>query len=96
MSEHHKYHYSVTIETEDEVILHCLRGISQYSQMEGNRQITWGGTSKKYWQQNHNQVTFRFSKPEYRITFKNEASRLMRTLWRVIRESDNDPAALQR
>jgi len=96
MSEHSQYRYSVTVETNDEVVLHCLRAISQYAQDEGNRQIAWGGTSKKDWQQNHNQVTFRFSKPEYRITFKNEASRLMRTLWRVIRESDNDPAAPQR
>jgi hypothetical protein len=97
MSEHYKYHYSVTIETKDEVVLHCLRAISQYAQMEGHKQIAWGGTNKEDWLQNHYRATFHFSKPEYRVTFKYEASRLMpRTLWRVICESDNDPATRQR
>jgi len=96
MSEHSQYRYSITVETNDEVVLHCLRAISQYAQEEGYKQIAWGGTSKKDWLQNNNRVTFHFSKPEYRITFKNEAFRLMRTLWRVICESDNDPATPQR
>jgi hypothetical protein len=96
MTEYHQYHYSITVETNDEVVLHCLRAISQYAQQEGNRQVAWGGTNKKDWQQNGNRVIFHFSKPEYRIIFKNEASRLMRTLWRAISESDHDPAVPQR
>lgn len=97
MNDYDTYHYSVTIETNDEVILHCLRAISQYAQQEGYKQITWGGTSKKNWLHNHNRVTFHFSRPEYRNTFRNEASRLMpRMLWQVVSESDDDVATRQR
>lgn len=95
MNQHTLYHYSVTVETEDEVVLHCLRAISDYAQTLGNKRIVWGGTKKKDWQRNNHHVTFHFSNPEYRLTFKNGANRLMPGKFRLVSESNNDPAILQ-
>ena len=39
MSQHYLYHYSVTIKTDDEAVLHCLRSLSQYAQETGNARI---------------------------------------------------------
>lgn len=96
MSEHYRYHYSITIETADEVVLQCLRAISDYAQVLGNKRIAWGGTKKRDWQRNRNQVTFHFSDPQYRNVFRLEAQRILpATLWHVVRENDNDPAVPQ-
>ena len=37
MSQHAKYHYSVTIKTDDEAVLQCLRVLGQYAQSTGNK-----------------------------------------------------------
>ena len=96
MSEHYRYHYSITIETADEVVLQCLRAISDYAQVLGNKRIAWGGTKKRDWQRNRNQVTFHFSGPQYGNVFRIEAQRILpATLWHVVRENDNDPAVPQ-
>ena len=96
MSEHYRYCYSITVETADEVALQCLRSISDYSQVLGNKRIVWGGTKKKDWQRSRNQVTFHFSDPQYRNVFKVEAQRVLPSaLWHVVRENDNDPAVPQ-
>lgn len=96
MSQHYKYHYSVTIHTDDEAIVHCLRALSQYAQREGNVRIPWGGTKKQDWLRNRHSVTFHFSSPEYRKIFTDEASRLLPTvLWEIIDEDDNKPATPQ-
>jgi len=95
MSEHYRYRYSVTVETADEVALQCLRAISDYAQVLGNKRIVWGGTKKKDWQRNNHQVTFHFSDPQYRQAFRMEAQRILPTLWQVVRENDNDPAIPQ-
>ena len=96
MSQHNKYHYSVTMHTSDEAVLHCLRALSQYAQRNGNVRIPWGGTSKDNWILHNHCVTFRFSKPEYRKIFIKEVSCLLpKALWRIINENDNDPATPQ-
>ncbi|MFO7997193.1 MAG: hypothetical protein R6U93_08700 [Dehalococcoidia bacterium] len=96
MGEHYRYHYSITIETPDEVVLECLRAISDYAQASGNKRIAWGGTKKRDWQRNRNHVTFHFSNPQYRNVFSTEAQRILpATLWRVVRKADNDPALPQ-
>ena len=96
MSEHYRYHYSITIETADEVVLECLRAISNYAQVSGNKRIAWGGTKKRDWQRDKNQVTFHFSDPEYRNIFRIEVQRILpATLWHVVRENDSDPALPQ-
>jgi hypothetical protein len=97
MSDHYRYHYSITIETADEVVLQCLRSISDYSQVSGNKRIVWGGTKKKEWQRDGYQVTFHFSDQQYRNVFKIEAQRVLpKGLWHVVKEKDNDPAIPQK
>ena len=77
MNQHAEYHYSITIRTYDEAVLHCLRALSQYAQDTGNRRIPWGGTKKEDWELDNHCVTFHFSKPEYRDIFKKEVSRIL-------------------
>jgi hypothetical protein len=97
MGEHHRYHYSITVETTDEVVLECLRAISDYAQVSGNKRIAWGGTKKRDWQRNRNQVTFHFSDPQYRDAFKIQGQRILpAALWHVVSENDSDPAVRQR
>jgi len=96
MNQHTKYHYSITIKTDDEALLHCLRALSQYAQATGNKRIPWGGTKKGDWERDNHCVTFHFSKPEYRNIFMKEVSRLLpRSLWKKIDEKDDDPAIPQ-
>jgi hypothetical protein len=84
MSEHYRYHYSITIETADEVVLECLRAISNYAQVLGNKRIAWGGTKKRDWQRDRNQVTFHFSDPEYRNIFRIEGQHTSRDVLEYI------------
>jgi len=94
MSQHFKYHYSVTINTDDLAALHCLRALSQYAQVTGNKWIPWGGTNEEDWRRDDHCVTFHFSSPDYRESFVKEASRLLpRKLWKIVSESDNNPAS---
>lgn len=96
MKQHAKYHYSVTIKTDDEAVLQCLRALSQYAQITGNKRIPWGGTKKGDWEQHDHCVTFHFSEPEYRDSFMKETSRLLaKDLWRKVGENDSDPATPQ-
>ena len=100
MNQHIEYHYSVTIETDDEAFLHCLRALSQYAQITGNKRISWGGTKKEDWERDNHCVKFHFSKLEYREKFINEVSRLFplpipNNLWKKIKKNDNDPATIQ-
>jgi hypothetical protein len=47
--------------------------------------------------ENGNQITLRFTSPEYRAAFVLEANRLLPTgCWREAGRSDNDPATRQR
>jgi len=96
MSQHSRFHYSVTIRTDDEAVLHCLRALSQYAQKKGNLRIPWGGTKKNDWEQHNHCVTFHFSEPEYRDSFIEETFRLLEIdLWEKVRVSDSDPATPQ-
>jgi len=96
MSQHAKYHYSVTIKTDDEAILQCLRALSQYTQLKGNKRIPWGGTKKEDWERDDHCVTFHFSTTQYRKTFMYEVFRLLpKSLWEKIEERDNNPAIPQ-
>ena len=96
MSTHDLFHYSITIKTDDEAVLGCLRSLSQYAQKTGNARIPWGGTKRKDWETNSHQVTFHFTTSSYREDFHCLAKRiLLLKLWRFIEKNDNDPAAPQ-
>ncbi|MDZ7759451.1 MAG: hypothetical protein U5L00_04245 [Desulfovermiculus sp.] len=42
MGDHHRYKYSITIQTDDLAVVNCLRALSQYSQKTGNKRILTG------------------------------------------------------
>jgi len=93
---HSKYHYSITCDTSDATVLHCLRSIAQYIEQSEYPQISWGGTTRASWKKNNNQFTLRFTDPSYRSKFVNESNRLLAGHWSLISTSDNDPASPQR
>jgi hypothetical protein len=96
MSQHLEYRYSITIKTDDDPVLHCLRALSQYAQISGNKRIPWGGTKKEDWERDGHRATFHFSQPTYRQIFIEQVSRILpKNLWEQVAESDHDPAAPQ-
>ena len=93
---HSSYKFSVTIRSDDLATVNCLRALSQYSQRTGNNRIPWGGTKDDDWRRAGNQVTFRFTSQAYRLSFMNEAKRLLRSdTWEIAGLSDDDPAKPQ-
>ena len=96
MSQHAEYHYSITIKTDDEAVLHCLRALSQYAEESGKKMISWGGTGRQDWERGNHRVKFHFSAQEYRTKFEREALRvLLPGSWQKIDERDDDPAIPQ-
>ena len=93
MGQHSNYKFSITIQSDDLAVVHCLRSLSQFSQKTGNNRITWGNTKESDWKRDENQVTFRFTDPEYRKIFIKEAERLLpNKLWQISAQSDDNPA----
>ena len=93
MSDYDLYHFSITIHTDDLAVVHCLRGLAQYSQATGNRAIPWGYTKETQWKAGRNTVTFRFTDPLYRDQFAAECGRLLPSgLWQEVARDDSDPA----
>lgn len=96
MSKHYLFHYSVTIASDDLALVGCLRGLSQHCQPTINPRIPWGGTKKSDWLRDGRQVTFRFTSATYLSDFLQEVERLLpRDRWRMVRQSDDDPAQPQ-
>jgi len=96
MTTHKDHRFSITVHTDDLAVLYCLRALADYSQETGNTRITWGGTKKEDWERDGRSVTFRFSRPEYRAKFTDEAIRVLPIKsWSKVRVSDNDPATPQ-
>ena len=96
MTTHKDYRFSITVYTDDVPILYCLRALADFSQETGNTRIAWGGTKREDWERDKRTVTFRFSKPEYRVKFFKEAIRVLpNKLWKTVEEDDNDPATPQ-
>ncbi|MGP1718314.1 MAG: hypothetical protein ACTS9Y_14160 [Methylophilus sp.] len=97
MSENHeKYHYSITCNTLDPIVLHCLRAIAQAVEKGKYPQIGWGGTTRENWAKSNNEFTIRFTSDGYRRDFISEANRLLSGHWLQISQNDADPASPQR
>ncbi|WP_321493326.1 hypothetical protein [uncultured Desulfobacter sp.] len=93
MGDHYKYKYSITMQSDDLAVVHCLRSLSQFSQKTGNNRITWGNTKESDWKRDGKKVTFRFTTPEYRKFFISEAERLLPSdSWTISAQNENDPA----
>jgi hypothetical protein len=92
MTEHEKYHYSITVQTTDLAVLHCLRGLVQFSEETSKKMIAWGNTGEPDWRNNNNCVTFHFSQPAFRETFIYESNRLLPNMWTEKSRRNDDPA----
>lgn len=66
MTDHERYHYSITFETDHPEVVHCLRALCQFAEKAPNAQIGWGGTGEKEWRAAGNTITLRFTQPQYR------------------------------
>lgn len=96
MDDYKKFRFSVTCETKDSPVLHCLRALCQWAEEHPKPQIGWGGTTKKRWDVDHGKFRLRFTKPEYRQSFIKKAEELFSGRWTMIATNDNDPATRQR
>ncbi len=90
--------YSVSCQTDDLAVLHCLRALAQFAERSNiPKNIPWGGTGEASWRKANNLATFRFTSSDYRATMLAEASRLLPPgSWRPVAKSDSDPARRQR
>ena len=93
---HARTKFSVTVSTDDEVVLHCLRAVAQYAEKDVPPQIAWGGTTGAAWRASNNEVTFRFSSRRFRDDFVREANRVLPKRFSAVRTSNNDPATPRR
>lgn len=85
-----RYRYSITVETQDDAVLFCLRALWQYAERHplppsGREMLTTGE-----WRLGEGQVTFRFSNPYNRGDFLGEATRLLAGKWTRMATSDDD------
>src|SRR5579871_5228386 len=69
MDDYQKYRFSVTCETSDAAVLHCLRAICQWAEQYMKPQIGWGGTTERSWESNGGKLTLRFTATDYRKLF---------------------------
>jgi len=96
MGDHDRFRFSISVRTDDEAVLQCLRALSQFAQQTGNKRIPWGGTKKSDWLDGGRIATFRFTAERYRQDFVGEVERLLPSdLWQIVATSDDDPASPQ-
>jgi hypothetical protein len=96
-TDYERCRYSITCQTDDLAVVHCLRALCQHCEQDCVPQIAWGGTGEEAWRDAGNQITLRFTNPEYRAAFVREVTRLLPAeIWREVGQIDNDPAKRQR
>jgi hypothetical protein len=89
--------FSITCRTDDLGVVHCLRALCEHAEKDGKPQIGWGGTKRSDWLAAGKKMTLRFTRPEYREVFVEEATRLLPSgSWSEDSRSDSDPATRQR
>ena len=96
--EYERCRFSITCETDDFAVVHCLRALCQFAERGlSHPQIAWGGTGGEEWRENEHQITLRFSDAANRDAFITAANDALRAgSWREITRNDNDPARRQR
>jgi hypothetical protein len=85
-----QFRYSITVETQDDAILFCLRALWHYAEREPET-VSVGFTSTGEWRSRDGQITFYFSNPRNRADFLGEATRLFAGKWTRLGASDDDP-----
>jgi hypothetical protein len=96
MDDYQKFRFSVTCQTDDEAVLHCLRALCQWAEEHAKPQIGWGGTTRSAWEKANHQFTLRFTAASHRQRFEQKADELLEGRWKIIAKSDHDPATRQR
>ena len=87
-----QYRYSITVETQDDAVLYCLRALWQYAERHPLPPDGELATTSE-WRLGEGRITFRFSNPYNRGDFLGEATRLLAGKWTRIATSDNDSPA---
>ena len=85
-----QYRYSITVETQDDAVLFCLRALWQYAERHPLRASGEEMAMTGEWRLGEGRITFRFSNPYNRGDFLGEATRLLAGKWTRVAESDND------
>jgi len=96
MDDYARFRFSITCKTGDDAVLHCLRGLCQWSEEHSKPQIGWGGTTASSWKASGGRLTLRFTEAKFRDRFVLKANELLAGRWTIISTSDSDPAIRQR
>ena len=65
--------------------------------LEHSTELAVGWTGEKEWRRRNNVVSFRFTSPDYRSAFVDEANRLLPAgSWFKVGQRDDDPAVRRR
>jgi len=92
MSEIHSlYRHSITVHTDDEPVMHCLRAIAFFAEHGPQKNIGFGGSGEDNWKRDDHQITLRFTHPEYRQVFRDVANDLLGGRWTQVDEHNNNP-----
>jgi hypothetical protein len=86
-----QFRYSITVETQDDAVLYCLRALWQYAERNPAPPVVTELAATAEWRAGDGAVTFRFSNPYNRGDFLGEATRLLAGKWTRLASSDDDP-----
>jgi 1,4-alpha-glucan branching enzyme len=89
---HSDFHFSITCHTDDKAVMFCLRSLAHYSEHHAQKNIAWGGTNDSTWERQNHTITLRFTRPDYRQTFRVKAAELLGGRWKEVAASDDNPA----
>ena len=85
-----EYRYSITVETQDDAVLFCLRALWQYAERHPLPPSAGELATTDEWRLGEGRITFRFSNPYNRGDFLGEATRLLAGKWIRHASSDDD------
>jgi hypothetical protein len=86
-----QYRYSLTVETQDDAVLFCLRALWQFAERHPSVPSELERSATGEWRRGEGRVKFHFSNPYNRGDFLGEATRLLAGKWTRLGTSDDDP-----
>ena len=76
-SDHARFCYSRTCQTDGPAVLHCLRALCQFAEKGKKPRIGWGGAGEADWRGCGDRLVLRFTASSHRQVFAGEANRLL-------------------